>query len=60
MRLLRAARVQLHGDAEILAAGLLGDGLPAGDAREVDEGGLDDARLAFDRLDEALGEAVGR
>lgn len=52
------AYAKLNGDREEVDAGSLRNGITARNARQVDEGGLDNAGLALQSLDDALGEST--
>jgi len=51
---------QLNRDGEEIAAGLFGNGVAAGNAGQVDEGGFGDGGGALGGFDDFFGEAVGR
>ena len=60
MNLLGAIFAKLDWSRKEVAAGLLLKLLATGDTWKVDEGVLDDTRLALCGLDDPLGEAVAR
>ncbi len=50
---------ELNGDGEEVAAGSLGDGVTAGNTRQVDVAGLNETLLALDGSQDLLSEAGG-